>query len=73
MPDWVRRMNPENAEKHMFHDGSGLDSIGAEAFSHMLSQSGASLHYVSPKYYVPSFSVWFLFIITVEHCVAISQ
>ncbi|CAK9150441.1 unnamed protein product [Ilex paraguariensis] len=49
-PDWLRRVNPRNAEKHTFHDGSGAECIGAEAFRHMMSQSGASLQHVSKEW-----------------------
>ncbi|XP_059668072.1 protein BREAST CANCER SUSCEPTIBILITY 2 homolog B-like [Cornus florida] len=47
LPDQLRRMNPDNAEKYMFCDGYGLASIGAEAFCNMLAESGASMQYVS--------------------------
>ncbi|KAL7265621.1 hypothetical protein ACSBR1_003414 [Camellia fascicularis] len=47
LPDHIRKMNPENAEKCMFCDGSGVECIGAEAFYHMLAQSGAVMQYAS--------------------------
>ncbi|KAK2987308.1 hypothetical protein RJ640_000084 [Escallonia rubra] len=50
LPECIRRMNPEIAEKHKFRNGSGLDCIGADAFSHMLAQSGASMQFISKEY-----------------------
>ncbi|KAK3029484.1 hypothetical protein RJ639_037505 [Escallonia herrerae] len=50
LPECVRRMNPEIAEKHKFRNGSGLDCIGADAFSHMLAQSGASMQFISKEW-----------------------
>ncbi|KAA8517722.1 hypothetical protein F0562_015219 [Nyssa sinensis] len=50
LPEKLRRMNPEKAEKYVFHDGSDLDCIGAEAFYHMLAQSGASMQYASKEW-----------------------
>ncbi|OVA07838.1 BRCA2 repeat [Macleaya cordata] len=41
--DKVKCMNADHAEMYMFRDASGLDGIGAEAFHHMLIQSGASM------------------------------
>jgi len=42
-------MKSIDAEKYMFHDVSGLNGIGPEAFLHMLAQSGASLQYASKE------------------------
>lgn len=53
-PCHIRRMNPENAEKYMFRDRSGVECIGSEAFYHMLAQFGASVQYVSKEYYFVS-------------------
>ncbi|CAL5389935.1 unnamed protein product [Camellia sinensis] len=44
LPDHIRKMNPENAEKYMFCDGSGVECIGAEAFYHMLAQVWVANH-----------------------------
>lgn len=43
MQDNVKRMNSDRAAMHIFHDASGLDVIGVEAFHRMLVQSGASM------------------------------
>ncbi|KAL4587138.1 hypothetical protein LXL04_000004 [Taraxacum kok-saghyz] len=40
LPEWLRKINPENADKHMFEDEFGIKCIGLDTFSHMLSQSG---------------------------------
>ncbi|XP_057983241.1 protein BREAST CANCER SUSCEPTIBILITY 2 homolog B-like [Malania oleifera] len=50
LPDKIRRMTPDNAEKYLFHDESGLDCIGVEAFYQLLVQSGASMQYVSKEW-----------------------
>ncbi|XP_043697660.1 protein BREAST CANCER SUSCEPTIBILITY 2 homolog B-like isoform X2 [Telopea speciosissima] len=42
VPDQVKFMNADSAEKYMFCDKSGSDVTGREAFHHMLSKSGAS-------------------------------
>ncbi|XP_052172004.1 protein BREAST CANCER SUSCEPTIBILITY 2 homolog B-like isoform X2 [Diospyros lotus] len=49
LPDNIRRMNPENAEKYKFHNGCGLE-LGAEAFYHMLAESGASIQHASKEW-----------------------
>lgn len=50
LPCHIRRMNPENAEKYMFRDSSGVECIGSEAFYHMLAQFGASMQYASKEW-----------------------
>lgn len=50
LPEQVRWMNPENAEKYMFCDDSGSDCIGSETFLHMLTQSGAAMQYISKEW-----------------------
>nr|XP_043623524.1 protein BREAST CANCER SUSCEPTIBILITY 2 homolog B-like [Erigeron canadensis] len=42
LPEWLRKISPENVNKHMFDDESGTKSIGLDSFFHMLSQSGCS-------------------------------
>ncbi|KAI3811668.1 hypothetical protein L1987_21395 [Smallanthus sonchifolius] len=41
-PEWIRKINSENADKHMFEDESGLKCMGLDSFFHMLAQSGCS-------------------------------
>ncbi|CAK7343756.1 unnamed protein product [Dovyalis caffra] len=48
--DQVRQIKSNNADKYMFCDESGPDSIGAEAFYHMLVQSGALSQYASKQW-----------------------
>ncbi|XP_019053257.1 PREDICTED: protein BREAST CANCER SUSCEPTIBILITY 2 homolog B-like isoform X2 [Nelumbo nucifera] len=50
VPDEVKCMNADGAEKYIFHDKSGLGATGAEAFFHMLSQSGASMIHASKEW-----------------------
>ncbi|CAN4123489.1 unnamed protein product [Withania somnifera] len=50
LPDDVRRINPATAETFMFNDKSCSGCIGVESFLEMLSQSGASMQYVSKKW-----------------------
>ncbi|XP_010037674.2 protein BREAST CANCER SUSCEPTIBILITY 2 homolog B isoform X2 [Eucalyptus grandis] len=47
IPDQLRRIKPDNAHKFVFTNESGLNGIGAEAFLHMLVQSGASTQHIS--------------------------
>ncbi|PWA88772.1 BRCA2, oligonucleotide/oligosaccharide-binding 1 [Artemisia annua] len=42
LPEWLKKTNSENAEKHMFEDESGLKCIGVDSFFHVLAQSGCS-------------------------------
>ncbi|KAJ4971883.1 hypothetical protein NE237_004982 [Protea cynaroides] len=42
LPDQIKFMNADSAEKYMFCDKSRSDVTGREAFHHMLSKSGAS-------------------------------
>lgn len=49
LPDDVRRMNPASAETYVFNDKSCSGCIGVDSFLEMLSQSGASMQYVSKK------------------------
>ncbi|KAF4401372.1 hypothetical protein G4B88_001566 [Cannabis sativa] len=50
VPDQFRRIRADNAENFTFPDASGVICIGAEAFFHMLIQSGASEQYVSKEW-----------------------
>ncbi|KAF4379039.1 hypothetical protein F8388_022126 [Cannabis sativa] len=50
VPDQFRRIRADNAENFTFPDASGVNCIGAEAFFHMLIQSGASEQYVSKEW-----------------------
>ncbi|KAI3525725.1 hypothetical protein L1887_04760 [Cichorium endivia] len=43
LPEWLRKINSENSNKHMFEDESGLKSIGVDTFTHMLVQLGCSI------------------------------
>ncbi|KAJ6343075.1 hypothetical protein OIU76_004919 [Salix suchowensis] len=58
--DKVRQIKSNNADKFMFCDESGLDSIGAEAFYHMLVQSGALSQYASKEWVINHYKwiVW---------------
>ncbi|PSS34720.1 Protein BREAST CANCER SUSCEPTIBILITY 2 B like [Actinidia chinensis var. chinensis] len=60
LPHHIRTMSPENAEKYMFDGGSGVKSIGAETFYHMLAQSGASVQYFSKEWIINHYKwiVW---------------
>lgn len=53
-------MKLADAEKHMFHDESGLNCIGPEAFLHMLAQFGASMQYASKEWVINHYKwiVW---------------
>ncbi|GJX07881.1 breast cancer susceptibility 2 homolog B-like protein [Tanacetum coccineum] len=42
LPEWLKKINSENAAKHMFEDQSGLKCIGVDSFFHLLAQSGCS-------------------------------
>lgn len=42
-----RQVTSGNAEKYMLDDGSGVNTMGSEAFFHILTQSGASTDYAS--------------------------
>ncbi|GMJ03265.1 BRCA2-like B [Hibiscus trionum] len=55
-----KQIKPENAHEYSFKDESGLTRIGAEAFCDMLSQSGASMQYVSKEWVVNHYKwiVW---------------
>ncbi|GMH26534.1 hypothetical protein Nepgr_028377 [Nepenthes gracilis] len=50
IPDQVRWIHPGNAKNFVFCGENGLDSIGIEAFFHMLAQSGASRQYASKEW-----------------------
>ncbi|KAI7741842.1 hypothetical protein M8C21_003275 [Ambrosia artemisiifolia] len=43
VPEWLRKINSENAGKHMFEDESGLKCVGLDYFFHMLAQAGCSI------------------------------
>ncbi|XP_076922677.1 protein BREAST CANCER SUSCEPTIBILITY 2 homolog B-like isoform X1 [Bidens hawaiensis] len=42
-PEWLRKINSENAGEHMFEDESGIKCIGLDSLFHMLAQSGCSI------------------------------
>lgn len=44
MPEQVRWIRLDNAEKFMFADENGVSCIGPEDFCNMLVHSGASMH-----------------------------
>ncbi|KAH8489969.1 hypothetical protein H0E87_025256 [Populus deltoides] len=58
--DQVRQIKSNNADKYMFCDESGRDSIGAEAFYDMLLQSGALSQYASKEWVINHYKwiVW---------------
>ncbi|XP_059463227.1 protein BREAST CANCER SUSCEPTIBILITY 2 homolog B isoform X2 [Corylus avellana] len=60
LSDQVRCITSTNAEKYMFHDESGLNCIGPEAFFHILAQSGASMQYASKEWVINHYKwiVW---------------
>ncbi|XP_061357187.1 protein BREAST CANCER SUSCEPTIBILITY 2 homolog B-like [Gastrolobium bilobum] len=49
-PNQGRQMTSLNAEKHFFHDGSGDNVMGAEAFVHLLARHGASMQFASKEW-----------------------
>ncbi|KAF7825024.1 protein BREAST CANCER SUSCEPTIBILITY 2-like protein B-like isoform X1 [Senna tora] len=49
-PNQARQVTLDNAEKYMFHDGSGLNGMGSEAFFHQVVQHGASTRYASKEW-----------------------
>ncbi|XP_062095002.1 protein BREAST CANCER SUSCEPTIBILITY 2 homolog B [Humulus lupulus] len=50
VPDQFRKIRSYNAENFTFPDASGVNCVGAEAFFHMLIQSGASEQYLSKEW-----------------------
>ncbi|CAJ1921954.1 unnamed protein product [Sphenostylis stenocarpa] len=44
-----RQVTSVNAEKYVFHEGSGDNDVGAEAFVHLLSHYGASMHFATKE------------------------
>lgn len=50
LPEQIRRMNPDIAEKYTFHNAFGADCIGVETFYHELVESGASEQYISKEW-----------------------
>ncbi|XP_030537321.1 protein BREAST CANCER SUSCEPTIBILITY 2 homolog B-like isoform X2 [Rhodamnia argentea] len=59
IPDQLRRIKPDNAHKFVFANESGLNCIGAEAFLHLLVQSGASTQHIS-KAWVTNHYRWII-------------
>ncbi|KAK7287026.1 hypothetical protein RJT34_22438 [Clitoria ternatea] len=49
-PCLFRQMTSGSAEKYIFHDGHGDNSIGAEALVHVLAHHGASVHFASKEW-----------------------
>ncbi|KAI9094810.1 hypothetical protein K1719_026616 [Acacia pycnantha] len=49
-PNQSSQVTSGNAEKYMLDDGSGVNTMGSEAFFHMLAESGASTHYASKEW-----------------------
>ncbi|XVF55023.1 hypothetical protein PTKIN_Ptkin06aG0003200 [Pterospermum kingtungense] len=63
-----RQIKPENADKYLFKDESGLSRIGAEAFYDMLVRSGASMQYIS-KEWVTNHYKWIVWkLVCYERC-----
>ncbi|KAK4396078.1 protein BREAST CANCER SUSCEPTIBILITY 2B [Sesamum angolense] len=50
LPERVKRMNPVAAESYTFQNETSSECIGPEAFYLMLSQSGASLQYMTKEW-----------------------
>ncbi|KAK6164803.1 hypothetical protein DH2020_001667 [Rehmannia glutinosa] len=50
LPEYVKRMSPFAAESYTFQNEIPSDCIGPEAFYRMLSQSGASIQYLTKEY-----------------------
>ncbi|GFP92770.1 protein breast cancer susceptibility 2 homolog b [Phtheirospermum japonicum] len=50
LPEYVRRMNPIAAESYTFSNEIPSDCMGPEAFYLMLSQSGASIQYLTKEW-----------------------
>ncbi|KAL0347518.1 UNVERIFIED_CONTAM: protein BREAST CANCER SUSCEPTIBILITY 2B [Sesamum calycinum] len=50
LPEHVKRMNPVAAESYTFQNETSSECIGPEAFYLMLSQSGASLQYMTKEW-----------------------
>ncbi|KAL3654879.1 hypothetical protein CASFOL_000665 [Castilleja foliolosa] len=50
LPEYVRRMNPVAAESYTFRNKIPSDCIGPETFYLMLSQSGASIQYLTKEW-----------------------
>lgn len=50
LPDHIKWMKADAAEKYNFCDESGRDCIGVEAFCQLLAQSGASMQCVSKEW-----------------------
>ncbi|XP_027931452.1 protein BREAST CANCER SUSCEPTIBILITY 2 homolog B-like isoform X2 [Vigna unguiculata] len=49
-PNLSRQVTSLNAEKYVFHKGSGHNGIGAEAFVHLLALHGASMHFATKEW-----------------------
>ncbi|XP_022632511.1 protein BREAST CANCER SUSCEPTIBILITY 2 homolog A isoform X1 [Vigna radiata var. radiata] len=49
-PNLSRQVTSVNAEKYVFHKGSGDNGIGAEAFVHLLALHGASMHFATKEW-----------------------
>ncbi|KAL6520885.1 hypothetical protein OROGR_017454 [Orobanche gracilis] len=50
LPEYMIRMNPVDAESYTFWNEVPSDCIGPEAFCSMLSQSGASIQYLTKEW-----------------------
>ncbi|KAI3474376.1 hypothetical protein Pfo_029237 [Paulownia fortunei] len=50
LPEYVKRMNPIAAESHTFQNEIPSDCVGPEGFYWMLSQSGASIQYLTKEW-----------------------
>ncbi|KAK8468330.1 hypothetical protein PHAVU_006G005800 [Phaseolus vulgaris] len=49
-PNLSRQVTSVNAEKYVFHKGSGDNGMGAEAFVHLLALHGASMHFATKEW-----------------------
>ncbi|KAK4258374.1 hypothetical protein QN277_007832 [Acacia crassicarpa] len=49
-PDHLRQVTSGNAEKYVFHDGSGVIGLASEAFFHKLARTGASSDYATKEW-----------------------
>ncbi|XP_027361292.1 protein BREAST CANCER SUSCEPTIBILITY 2 homolog B-like [Abrus precatorius] len=49
-PNLNSQVTSLNAEKYVFHEGSGDNGMGAEAFVHLLVHHGASMHFATKEW-----------------------
>ncbi|TKY47857.1 BREAST CANCER SUSCEPTIBILITY B [Spatholobus suberectus] len=59
-PNLIGQVTSVNAEKYVFHEGSGDNGMGAEDFVHLLAHHGASMHFATKEWVVNHYKwiVW---------------